>query len=435
MHAMRRSGIDDFRIRLASILTPLLILALAAQFILGGFVLWAQDAITDLPAISGETNAFSQVRALGQLAMNLTRPPLDLRPDAGIPYACVNPYGINTFLHLEADPAARERSLAMIHDAGFRWIRQQFAWYDLEVGGKGVFTDTRQTPPISAWAKYDHIVDLAARYDQEIIARLDAPPAWTRADGGVRGAFGPPDRDEDYGDFVYAVVSRYKDSVHYWQLWNEPNLSYEWGKHPDPEDYARLLCTGYRRVKEADPAAVVLSAALAPTVELGALWIDEGTNLSDLIFLQRLYDAGAGRCFDILSAQGYGLFSGPGDHRTNPLQINFSRNVLLRDIMVRNGDAGKAIWISEMNWNAVPDSVPDRRFGQVTPQQQADYVVQAYQRAQREWPWVGVVNFWFFKRPDTSEQDQSWYYFRMVEPDFTPMPVYDAVRTLTASEP
>jgi hypothetical protein len=255
---MRRSDSDSLRPRPRAILVPLLVLALGALFILSGSVLWAQGTITDLPAITGETNALSQVRALGQLAIGLVRPPLDLRPDADIPRAHVNPYGINTFLHLEADPAARERSLAMIHDAGFRWIRQQFAWYDLEVGGKGVFTDTRQTPPISAWAKYDHIVTLAARYDIEIIARLDAPPAWTRADGGVRGAFGPPDRDEDYGDFVYAVVSRYKDRVHFWQLWNEPNLSYEWGKFPDPEDYARLLCTGYHRAKEADPAAVVL---------------------------------------------------------------------------------------------------------------------------------------------------------------------------------
>jgi hypothetical protein len=49
-----------------------------------------------------------------------------------------------------------------------------------------------------------------------------------------------------------------------------------------------------------------------------------------------------------------------------------------------------------------------------------------------EWPWVGVVNFWFFKRPSDAEKDQSWYYFRMVEPDFTALPVYDAMREYTA---
>jgi hypothetical protein len=48
-----------------------------------------------------------------------------------------------------------------------------------------------------------------------------------------------------------------------------------------------------------------------------------------------------------------------------------------------------------------------------------------------EWPWVGVVNFWFFKRASDAEQNQSWYYFRMVEPDFTPLPVYGAMKEYT----
>ncbi|MEE8163633.1 MAG: hypothetical protein V3T92_06480, partial [Anaerolineae bacterium] len=52
-----------------------------------------------------------------------------------------------------------------------------------------------------------------------------------------------------------------------------------------------------------------------------------------------------------------------------------------------------------------------------------------------EWPWVGVVNFWFFKRPSEAEQDQAWYYFRMVEPDFTPQPVYNAVKEYAHQPP
>jgi hypothetical protein len=298
-----------------------------------------------------------------------------------------------------------------------------------------VFTDTRQAPPVSAWSKYDNIVDLAAKYDVGIIARLGAPPAWTRASGDALGPFAPPDNFEDFGDFVYAVVGRYKGRVGYWQLWNEPNIYPEWGKQPaDPEAYTRLLCEGYRRAKEADPEAVVLAAALAPTIELGAGW-EGGNNFSDLIFLQRMYDAGAGACFDILSVQGYGLFSGPGDHRGGPLAVNYSRNLQIRDIMVRNGDEHKAVWISEMNWNAVPAGTGDTRFGQVSEDEQARYAVEAYERAAREWPWVGVINFWFFKRPDTSEKDQSWYYFRMVEPDFTPLPVYYSLRDLATKYP
>jgi hypothetical protein len=186
------------------------------------------------------------------------------------------------------------------------------------------------------------------------------------------------------------------------------------------------LCAAYQRAKQIDPNVTILSAALAATVA------QDGRDLSDLIFLQRMYNAGAGKCFDILSAQGYGLFSGPGDHRLSPLRTNVARHVLLRDIMVGNGDAAKPIWLSELNWDAVPLSpagIQDwGKYGIVSEQQQARYVPLAYERAHKEWPWVGVMAVWFFKRASDSERNQSWYYFRMLEPDFSPTPLYGAMR-------
>ena len=41
---------------------------------------------------------------------------------------------------------------------------------------------------------------------------------------------------------------------------------------------------------------------------------------------------------------------------------------------------------------------------------------------------MGAMMFWFFKRADTHEQDQPFYYFRMFDPNFTPHPVYDALK-------
>jgi hypothetical protein len=52
----------------------------------------------------------------------------------------------------------------------------------------------------------------------------------------------------------------------------------------------------------------------------------------------------------------------------------------------------------------------------------------AYDRIRREWPWVGVAFTWFFKRATDAEKDQAMYYFRLVDPDFTPMPVYEAIK-------
>jgi hypothetical protein len=114
-----------------------------------------------------------------------------------------------------------------------------------------------------------------------------------------------------------------------------------------------------------------------------------------------------------------------------PRVLNFSRPLYVREIMVVNGDAHKPIWISELDWSPVPEDVPPV-YGRVDEETRARYVVEAYQRLQREWPWMGVACFWFFKRASDSEIGQPSYYFRMVEPDFTPLPVYAAVAEYAA---
>jgi hypothetical protein len=391
---------------------------------------------------TGEEGLPRQAKGMAQLAANVLHPRPQTAPGAPVAHAGVNPFGINVFLNQEVEPAKRERSVQMIADAGFHWLRQEFPWEDIEIHGKGDFEDRRndldgdgQIDAVDAWAKYDQIVSLAEQYDLEVVPRLSNPPAWTRALTDTIGTMAPPDDLADWGDYVSAVVSRYRGRIRYYQLWNEPNIYPEWGNRAvDPEGYARLLCEGYRRAKKADPDAVIVSGALAPTVSLDAGDRPE-TGMNDFAFLQRMYDAGAGDCFDILAVNDYMLWSGPTDHRAQPLNINFSRPMYIRDIMVANGDADKAIWISEMNSNAVPNdpAIADLgRFGQVTPDQQARYAPLAYQRAMEEWPWVGVVNFWFFKLPSDARRNESMYYFRMLEPDFDPLPVYTAMREYLA---
>ena len=387
-------------------------------------------------AWTGEEALLPQLRAMGQLATNPLRPQPDTAPDAPMAYAGVNPFGINVLLEQEVVPEKREQAVQMIAEAGFHWLRQEFPWEDIEIHAKGDFEDRRHEPYRSAWEKYDQIVGLAEAYGLEIVPRLSNPPAWSRALTNTIGTYAPPDDLTDWGDYVYTVVSRYRGRIHYYQLWNEPNIYPEWGEQPvDPEGYTRLLCEGYRRAKEADPTVVIVSGALAPTVSLHP-GPGPGLGMNDFVFLQRMYDAGAADCFDILAVNDYMLWSGPTDRRMRPTTINFSRPIYIRDIMVTNGDAAKPIWISEMNSNAVPNdpAIADLgAYGQVTPEQQARYAVAAYRRAIEEWPWVGVINFWYFKRASDSERNQAMYYFRMVEPDFTPLPVYEAMREYTAN--
>ena len=353
----------------------------------------------------------------------------------------MSPYGVNTFLQNEVEPAKREEAMRLLSEAGFKWIRQEFPWEDIEIHGKGDFEDRRHEPHRPAWEKYDQIVALAEQYDVQVMARLSNPPAWSRAQGNEVGTYAPPDDVADYGDFVEAIARRYRGRIRVYQLWNEPNIYPEWGLYPiNAADYVALLKEGYTRIKAVDPDAVIVMGALAATIELDRERT-EGVSpggLSDALFLQQVYDAGGGAYFDVLAMQGYGLFSGPYDRRMQPRVLNFSRPLYMRDVMVRNGDAHKPIWLSEMAWNAVPLElgIPPI-YGHVSPEQQARYAVLAYQRLQEEWPWLGVANYWFLKQATDQElQDGNpQYFFRLLEPDFTPLPVYEALKAANRQPP
>jgi len=338
---------------------------------------------------------------------------------APLRYRVSNPLGVNTFLEQEADPEKRRRTLEMARDAGFHWVRQQFPWADLEPDEKGRFVGQFGE---DSWAKYDEIVALANELGLELIVRLDTTPKWARP--GNAHVATPPDNLDDYGDYVAAVVGRYRGRVRYYQLWNEPNLSVEWGMRPvDPVAATALLRVGYTRAKEADPNAVILAPALAPTIA------DDASAENDLLFLQRMYDAGAGPYFDIGSVQAYGLRNGPDDHRLRPGDVNFSRPILTRELMVRNGDATKPIWASEVGWNAPDGDVPGPYvWGQTTPDQQARYTVRAFERAREQWPWMGVMNVWYLKRADASDLHTLLGGFRLLDPEFTPRPAYLAMQ-------
>ena len=343
----------------------------------------------------------------------------------------VNPYGANFFLNREVEPWKIDTTLRMASEAGIGWVKLHVPWEEIEPTRKDVYLDpATQT---DTWLKYDRILTACEAHNLQVVARLDRSPDWTRADNSYKER--PPDDLADYGDFCYAFVEHFRGRVHYIQVWNEPNIFPEWGNRAvDPAGYVELLRVAYTRIKEADPNVRVLSAPLAIT--LGQEHPEPGKwiAMSDLDYLEAMYKAGAGDYFDILAANAFGMDRPPEDPPAADV-LNFARVSLQREIMERYGDGHKAVWINEFGWNAAPETMAaDALIWQrVSEQQQAEYSVRAIQTAREDWPWCGVFMIWYFRQVGNISPDRADYYFRMVDPDFTPRPLYWAVQDATTA--
>lgn len=338
----------------------------------------------------------------------------------------LNPYGANLFLEREVEAWKRDKTLKMAADAGLDWVKLHFPWEEIEPARKGDFFDPATHS--SSWDKFDQIVAACEQYGLIIVARLDRPPKWSRSDNTLAEA--PPDNYQDYADFVYEFVNHYKGQIHYIQIWNEPNIYPEWGNQPvDPARYVELLKLAYRAAKQADPSINVLCAPLAYT--LGQAHPEPGKwiAMNDLDYLEGMYKAGAKDYFDIYSTNAFG-FENPPEDPPDPAVLNFQRVVLQRQIMEKHGDAEKAVWFNEFGWNSAPETMAaDKLIWQrVSEADQAAYTVRALQLARRDWPWAGVFMIWYLRQVGNIPPDRADYYFRMVDVDFTPRPLYTAVQ-------
>jgi len=358
------------------------------------------------------------------------------RMPSPISLAEVQPYGVNTFLHKEVDRWKKDKTLQMAQEMGVGWVKQQFPWAELEyrvdrTPGRE-YWDVKNNQ--NAWDKFDGIVDIAEQHGLRIIARIDSAPGWSHP-GNPDDPKAPPAADymDDFGAFIETFVKRYRGRIEAIQVWNEPNLKGEWmtGRPVNPAEYVELLRTAYTHAKAADPNIIILAAPLATNNER----VEYNGNMNEFDYLQQMYYAGARQYFDAMSANAYGKDAAPEDPPSRE-KLNFRRVELLREVMVKNGDAGKAVWFNEYGWNASPPDMPDEKllWGRVTPQEQAEYTVRGIRYARDNWPWAGVFTIWYMRQVGDIPNDASEYYFGLVNFDFAAGAAYRAVQQATRQE-
>lgn len=324
-----------------------------------------------------------ELRRLHQAGWGLEQPLPTLEPATRPPFLGIN---IDLFA---SPPGVRQAALARLHATGFGWARQRLAWSELE-----------PQPGQFAWARSDALLQDLTSAGLAPVVVLDGSPAWARAPQDVTpqdNPLAPPADPATFAHFVAAFAQRYQTQVTYYQIWDEPNIAPHWGnRHIDPIGYAQLLQAAAAAIRQADPTAVILSAALAPTRDRGHTAIDE------LYFLQRLYAAGAATAFDAVAIQPFG-FSATPTAGEEPAVLNFQRIKLVRRVMLAAGDGTTPLWAVRFGWNSRPNAT----WGTVSPAEQATFAATALTIGYQQWPWLAALG-WMIDQPSAPADDPLW---------------------------
>jgi hypothetical protein len=313
---------------------------------------------------------------------------------------------VHTRLTDEVEEWKIQRTLRLVREMGAPAIVEYFAWAYIEVA-----------PGRFSWGHADTVIAHAHNQGLRVIARLGMVPGWAQPDEGETTVTSlNPERYDDFARFAAAFAARYADRLEAIIVWNEPNLSFEWGYQAvDPAGYADMLRAVYPAIKDAAPGVTVLGGALAPTREP----VGSPHGMNDLDYLRGMLEAGAAQYMDALAAHTYGL-TFPPESPPDPDVVNFRRLELLREIL-REYDAPMPIYITEGGWNDHP-----RWTHAVKPGQRIAYTVGAFAWAAAHWPDVESVCVWAFRYPAPVGNNRDYYTF--VTSGFRVKRIYEEVQ-------
>ncbi len=331
-------------------------------------------------------------------------------------------YGFNVFLNGDGTgDAFNQQTLNMVKNAQFSWIRLQVQWSHIEPA-QGQY----DLLPL------DRIINAANGAGVKIIASVVKAPGWADSTGGI------PADPTAYAATMKMLAARYQGKVQAWEIWNEENLASETGGTVDVGRYVNLLKAAYPAVKAGAPNTIVLFGGLTPTgVQDPSIAID------DVQYLRQVYQYNGGEVkayFDDLGAHPGSNNNppdtlwpdnpGPGPGWQNDPSFYFRRIEQLRQVMIDNNDAAKQIWLTEFGWTTA-NQAPGYEYGaQNSDQNQADYLVRAYQIARNQWPWIGVMSVWNLNYSVISSPSDEKSPWSVLNSDWSPRPSYTALKEM-----
>jgi len=309
----------------------------------------------------------------------------------------VLPAGVGVNIHFTR---GHERDLDLIAAAGFKFIRMDFHWDEIE-RKKGEYD----------WTAYDELTANLEKRDIRPIYILDysnglyeeTGVAKDSHNGGDKPSVDSPQNPgsvDGFASWAAAAVKHFQGHRVVWEIWNEPNGGF-WKPKPDAKQYTALALATCKAVRAADPQATIIAPGSS-----GFAWE----------FMETLFASGVIEDLDAVSVHPYRSYDqGPetaaGDYRK------------LRGLIERYAPLAKKslpVISSEWGYATHTKGIPLEIQAAFIARQQLANLLQNV-----------PISIWYDWKNDGTDPAYNENNFGTVTSDLTPKPSYIAVQTLT----
>lgn len=180
------------------------------------------------------------------------------------------------------------------------------------------------------WLFWDDYVKTAVnQYGITLIPYICYTPLWNSRGDTLWFWNDQPLDFEEFGEFMYDLVTRYKKYIKTWELWNEPDLDIYWDTR-DVAAFAEFIKIGAQAVRRADPEAKVVLGGMAYHAD----------------FLEQLFrDYGLSPYIDIVNMHNY--YETWSERPVEKITENINA---MAEVIKKYGD-DQSLWMAEVGYS------------------------------------------------------------------------------------
>lgn len=290
----------------------------------------------------------------------------------------VNAFGVTLQTGVDAWPTEpeREQKLSHISALGAQFVRLELNWEEVAPSNPPPgFDPANPEEPAYDWGPLDRVIADVEAHGLTPFVDILGPPSWAQSPRGAGPEYPDP---VQLSLFARAMATRYNGShpglpwVRYWEVWNEPNVSFflkpqiQGGQYVSVENYRAMINLFADAVHSVRPDDFVIAGELFPN----GLRRNTITGIAPLEFTRRVLCLSGGPkprrvCSTQVRADAWSVHpystGGPSTLPANPDNVWIANLGALSSLVRAAQRLGTLVssqpvqtWVTEFSWDSSP---------------------------------------------------------------------------------